>query len=159
MAVYEIAAATTIAVPPQQIWTVLDDFSGWPAWMPGLHNIQIEHLSAGMPCLGYRFRVRGKLVYADLEVTGYGPLERTTSFRVSFPPITGHNRCLLKPLDDGSYRIERVDSLHLPSKFVSFLDKTQRTRFERLACEFLVALKHTAEESAYNDIARTRAAG
>jgi hypothetical protein len=126
--------------------------------MPGLQDIQIEHLSAGTPHLGYRFRVRGKLVYADLEVTSYGPLERTTSFRVSFPPITGHNRCLLTPLDDGSYRIERVDSLHLPSKFVSFLDKTQRARFERLAREFLVALKQTAEQRSYDDIARTRAA-
>jgi hypothetical protein len=89
--------------------------------------------------------MRGGLVHADLEVTGYTPLERQTTFRLSFPPITGDNRCVLTPLDDGVYLLERIDHINLPSRFISFLDKTQRARFERLAGEFLVALKEAAQ--------------
>lgn len=155
MAVYEIAASTRIAATPEQVWAVLDDFSSWPAWMPGLQGVRIEHLSTGEPCMGYHFRVRGKVVYADVRVTGYGPLERTTNFRVSFPPITGSNSCLLRPLDDGGYVLERIDRLHLPKQFVSFLDKTQRERFERLAKEFLVSLKQAVEQDAQHALART----
>ncbi len=148
MAVYEITASTTTSAAPEDVWAVLDDFRGWPTWMPGLQNVRIELLSPGPPRLGYRFRVRGKLVHADLDVTGFGPLERTTAFQVSFPPITGRNSCVLVPLDNGQHRLERVDSFDLPKQFVRFLDKTQRNRFERLACEFLVALKQSAERRA-----------
>jgi uncharacterized protein YndB with AHSA1/START domain len=145
MAIYEIAAVTTIAVPPEYVWAVLDDFSGWPAWMPAMQDIRIELLSSGEPCVGYSFRVRGKVVHADLRVEVYDPLERLTSFRLSFPPITGDNRCSLIPLDDGRYRMERIDHIHLPGKFIDFLNATQRKRFEQLAAEFLTALKHEAE--------------
>jgi uncharacterized protein YndB with AHSA1/START domain len=145
MAIYEIAAATRITTPPAQLWAVLDDFQGWPRWMPALNNVQIELLSSGAPRVGYCFRVRGPLVHADLEVTRYTPLERQTTFRLSFPPITGDNRCVLTPQDDGAYLLERIDHINLPSRFISFLDKTQRARFERLAREFLVALKDAAE--------------
>jgi hypothetical protein len=144
MAIYEIAAATRITTPPERLWAVLDDFQGWPTWMPALNNVQIELLSSGAPRVGYCFRVRGGLVHADLEVTHYAPLERRTTFRLSFPPITGDNRCILTPLDDGAYLLERIDHINLPSRFISFLDKTQRARFERLAGEFLVALKDAA---------------
>jgi hypothetical protein len=144
MAIYEIAAATRITTPPERLWAVLDDFQGWPTWMPALNDVQIELLSSGAPRVGYRFRVRGGLVHADLEVTHYAPLERQTTFRLSFPPITGDNRCVLTPLDDGVYLLERIDHINLPSRFISFLDKTQRARFERLASEFLVALKDAA---------------
>jgi hypothetical protein len=145
MAIYEIAAATRITTPPEQVWAVLDDFPGWSTWMPGLQGVQIELLSSGAPCVGYRFRVRGGLVHADLEVTHYAPLERQTDFRLSFPPITGDNRCVLTPLDDGVYLLERIDHIHLPARFINFLNKTQRARFERLATEFLLALKTAAE--------------
>jgi hypothetical protein len=150
MAVYEIAAATTVGVAPEHIWAVLDDFSGWPHWMPGLHKVDIELLSTGVPRVGYRFRVRGPLVHADLEVTTYSPLQRVTSFRVSFPPITGDNSCTLLPLGEGRYRLERVDHINLPGKFIDFLNATQRKRFEKLAAEFLIALKRAAEQRERN---------
>lgn len=146
MAVYEIAAVTTIAVPPEYVWTVLDDFASWPDWMPGMDKVTVELLSAGLPQKGYKFRVRGGVVHADLTVTSYEALERVTSFRVSFPPITGDNRCSLIPLGDGRYRMERIDHIHLPGKFIDFLNATQRKRFEKLAAEFLTALKRTAEQ-------------
>jgi hypothetical protein len=146
MAIYEINASTTISVPPHQVWAVLDDFSGWPTWMPAMQNLRIEHLSDGPPGLGYRFRLCGKITHAELEVTGYGPLERSTRFRLNLPPLSGENHCHLKPLEDGRYRIIRSDRLNLPGPVVSFLDKTQRERFERLAAEFLLALKHTSEQ-------------
>ncbi len=155
MAVYEIAASTTLDVSPDDVWAVLDDFGGWPTWMPAMQNLGVELLSAGEPRVGYRFRLRGALVHADLEVTRYEPLARETSFRVSFPPITGSNRCVLVPLEDRSYRIERVDRLHLPAKFIGFLDRTQRARFERLACEFVTALKRAAERRAHDVLPRT----
>ncbi len=157
MSIYEIAAVTTIAAPPEHVWAVLDDFGNWPIWMPGLHNVRVELLSSGTPGVGYRFRVRGGLVHADLTVTDYTRLERKTSFRLSFPPITGDNRCCMTPLDGGRYRLERVDHIRLPGKFVDFLNATQRKRFEKLAAEFLLALKHTAEQGVHD--AALRSAG
>jgi hypothetical protein len=146
MPIYEIAAVTTVALPPEYLWSVLDDFSGWPDWMPAMENLRIELLSSGEIQPGYRFRIRGKLVHADLEVTDFGPLERVTSFKLSFPPITGDNSCRLVPLEDGRYRLERTDHIVLPGAFIDFLDATQRKRFEKLAAEFLTALKRTAEQ-------------
>ncbi len=150
MSIYEINASTTTSVTPEYIWAVLDDFSGWPTWMPSMQNLHIEHLSEGPPTVGYRFRLCGRLARAELEVTGYGPLERSTRFKLNLPPLTGENHCLLKPLDNGRYRIIRSDRISLPGAVVSFLDKTQRERFERLAAEFLLALKHASEEKAAN---------
>lgn len=144
MAIYEIAATTTTAVPAEHIWAVLDDFSGWPIWMPAMQNLGVELLTAGDLRPGYQFRLRGTLVHADLEVISCTPLERTTRFRISFPPITGHNRCLLTPLTPGRYRLERIDHIHLPRQFISFLNATQRSRFEHLAAEFLTELKQAA---------------
>lgn len=87
MAVYEIAAKTRIATTPETVWAVLDDFGGWPTWMPSMQGVRVELLTAGPPGVGYQFRLRTKLVHADLQVTGYAPLERATSFRLSFPPL------------------------------------------------------------------------
>lgn len=156
MAVYEIAAKTRIAATPEDVWAVLDDFGGWPAWMPSMQHVRVELLSIGQPRLGYQFRVRGKLVYADLEVTSYTPLERGTHFRLNFPPLRGDNRCLLTSLEDGGYLMERRDHLYLPSQFISFLNATQRARFEKLAAEFIRALKETAEQRSQNGAFQTQ---
>jgi hypothetical protein len=158
MSVYEIAAVTTVALPPEHIWAVLDDFSGWPAWMPAMENLSIELLSSGAPRPGYQFRIRGNLVHADLEVTDYGPLERVTRFKLSFPPITGDNSCRLIPLDQGRYRLERIDHIVLPGAFIDFLNATQRKRFEKLAAEFLTALTYTAHQRYEDATLQTREA-
>jgi len=145
MARYEIHAATIITAPPEVVWSVLDDFGGWPGWMPSMQNVRVELLSPGAPGPGYRFRIRGRIVHADLEVTSFTPQERTTRFRLNLPPLTGANQCRVIPLDDGRYRLERQDHIDMPGPIASFLDATQRERFERLAADFLQALKQTVE--------------
>ena len=145
MAVYEISATTTVAASPEQVWAVLDDFSGWTDWMPAMNNLHVDHLTAGPPRRGYRFRLRGRIARAELEVTSYQPMERATRFRLNVPPLTGDNRCRLEPLGNGKYRIVRSDRLNLPGPVVKFLDSTQRERFERLAVEFVLALKKATE--------------
>ncbi len=153
MGTYEIRATTTTSAPPEAVWSVLDDFAGWTTWMPAMRDIKIELLSEGDPCPDYQFRVKGKLVHADLTVTTHTPRERRTSFRLSFPPLTGDNRCIVHPVGNGRYRIVRVDHLHLPDMFISFLNATRRAYFEQLAAEFLTALKRTAEERNRHGIA------
>ncbi len=147
MAIYEIAATTSISAEAAQVWAVLDNFHGWPGWMPAMQNLRVELLTAGEPRPGYRFRLRGSLAYADLEVTTFTPLERATRFRLNLPPLTGANRCLFVPLGNGQARLERVDYLDLPGPLISFLDATQRHRFEQLAAEFLESLKQEVERS------------
>lgn len=142
---YEIEASTITTATPERIFAVLDDFAGWPAWMPSLDTVKVELPADTTPGPGYRFRLRGRIVYADMEVVDYTPLSRATTFRISFPPFTGKNRCLVVPLDDGRFRIERVDSLDLPGLVATIIDATQRQRFARLADEFLVALKGAVE--------------
>lgn len=144
MVSYTISASIITTAPPERIFAVLDDFRHWPAWMPSLDRVKVE-LPAGPPHQGYRFRLQGRVVYADMEVLDYTALARRTSFRISFPPLTGFNRCIVLPLDDGRYRIERVDSLDLPDLLAGLIDLTQRQRFERLAGEFLHALKREVE--------------
>lgn len=142
---YEIAASTVTIATPERIFAVLDDFAHWPAWMPSLENIKVELPADRLPGPGYRFRLRGRIVHADMEVIDFTPLSRATTFRISFPPFTGTNRCEVVPLDDGRCRIERVDSLDLPELVATLIDATQRERFVRLADEFLVALKGAVE--------------
>lgn len=147
MSIYEISAATTIAVPPEHVWAVLDDVRGWPRWMPSTRNLAIDLLTPGQPRQGYQFRLRGKVAQAVMEVTTFAPLERTTSFQLNVPPLKGTNSCRLFPLEDGRYRLKRVDRLVLPGPVMKFLDATQRDRFEKLAAEFLQTLKQAAEET------------
>jgi hypothetical protein len=80
-----------------------------------------------------------------MEVVDFGPLSRATKFRISFPPFTGMNRCLVRPLANGRYRIERVDSLDLPEFLAGLISTAQRAKFDRLAQDFLVALTAAAE--------------
>ncbi|NJP07263.1 MAG: hypothetical protein HC837_17410 [Chloroflexaceae bacterium] len=148
MGIYEIKATTTVAATPEQVWAVLDDFGNWPAWMPSMQGLRIDLLSSGEPRMGYRFRLRGKVTAAELEVTGFDRYERSTRFRLNLPPLSGENHCRLIPLEDGHYRIERFDRLKLPGPVIKFLDATQRARFEKLAAEFVLTLKRTTEERA-----------
>lgn len=145
MSSYEIKASATTRVPPERIFAVLDDFSRWPRWMPALDRVKVELPDNQHPGPGYRFRLRGSVVHATLEVVEFTPLSRATNFRISFPPFTGVNRCELRPLDHGRYRIERVDSLALPGVVASLVNATQRDRFAGLAQDFLVALLRTSE--------------
>lgn len=145
---YEISAATTTTAPPERIFAVLDNFGGWPAWMPAFQHIRVELPEAGRPRLGYRFRLRSGVIRTDMEVIDFTPHSRATSFRISFPPLSGVNRCMVVPLGDGRYRIERVDSLDLPDFVVGFIDGPRRERFAQLAAEFLRALKDAVEEPA-----------
>ncbi len=110
-----------------------------------MKNLQVEHFSLGKPRCGYRFRLRGKIAYADLEVTSYKPFERATKFRLNVPPLTGANTCRITPLGSMMYRLERIDYIDLPGPLIKVLDATQRQRFELLAAEFLDSLKQTAE--------------
>lgn len=142
---YEISATAMTGASPERIFAVLDDFGRWPAWMPAFEQVKVELPAQQRPGLGYRFRLRGLLVYGDMEVVEFSPLVRATSFRISFPPFTGVNRCQVVPLDDGRSRIERVDTLDLPELIAGLIDATQRHRFERLAGEFLAALKGEVE--------------
>ncbi|PDW03860.1 SRPBCC family protein [Candidatus Viridilinea mediisalina] len=144
MVSYTISASIITTAPPERVFAVLDDFRHWPAWMPSLDRVSVV-LPAGSPGPGYRFRLQGRIVHADMEVLDYTAMARKTSFQISFPPLTGFNRCLVVPLDDGRYRIERVDSLNLPDLLAGLIDLTQRQRFERLAGEFLDALKREVE--------------
>lgn len=148
MGVYEINAMTTIAVPPQQVWDVLDDFSGWPHWMPLMQSMRVEHMTEGPPRMGYRFRLRGTITFAELQVIGYAPNERATRFRLNLPPLTGENRCIITPIENGHYRILRSDRLHVPGPVALFLNSTQRDRFEKMAIEFVVSLKKATEHRA-----------
>ncbi|MBX0327593.1 SRPBCC family protein [Oscillochloris sp. ZM17-4] len=145
MTSYEISASTTTTMPPERIFAVLDDFGGWPRWMPALDRIKVELPAGQRPSPGYRFRLRGSVVFADLEVIDYTALSRATSFRISFPPLTGVNRCELRQIDGDRYHIKRVDSLNLPEIVAGLIDSTQRARFARLAKEFLEALLRAAE--------------
>lgn len=142
---YEICASAVTTAPPERIFAVLDDYGRWPTWMPSFERVRVELPAAGAPGPGFRFRLRAGLVHTDLEVLDYAPLARSTRFQMSFPPLTGINRCLVVPLADGRYRIERVDSFDLPELLVGLIDATQRERFARLASEFLQALKRTVE--------------
>lgn len=142
---YEIAAAATTTAPPERIFAVLDDFGRWPDWMPAFDHLTVELPANAVLGPGYSFRIRSGLVHTDMRVIDYSPLARATAFRVSFPPLSGTNRCRVVPLDDGRFRIERVDSLDLPAWVASLIDTTQRERFVRLAGEFLQALKRTVE--------------
>lgn len=142
---YEISATAITTAAPERVFAVLDDFAHWPAWMPSMENIRVELPEGRRPGVGYRFRLRGLIAHGDMEVVDFTPLSRATIFRVSFPPFTGVNRCRVVPLSDGRNRIERVDSLDLPELIAGLIDATQRRRFERLAGEFLDALKHEVE--------------
>ncbi|NTW97194.1 MAG: hypothetical protein HGB28_01425 [Oscillochloris sp.] len=142
---YKITAIATTKVPPERIFAVLDDFGRWPTWMPAFERIKVDLPANHRPSLNYRFRLRGSVVYADMQVIDFTPLSRATSFRINVPPLTGVNRCLMRPLGHSRYRIERVDTLDLPGVVAGVLDSTQRARFSRLAQEFLSALLRTAE--------------
>jgi hypothetical protein len=142
---YEITATATTKAPPERIFAVLDDFGRWPIWMPAFNYITVELPPTGRPDVGYRFRLRSGPVHTDMEVVDYGPLSRATKFHISFPPFTGMNRCLVRPLGDGSYQIERVDSLDLPEFVAGLINDRQRARFNHLAQEFLDALKAVVE--------------
>jgi hypothetical protein len=145
---YEIAASAVTTAPPERIFAVLDDFARWPTWMPAFEHIRVELPEARPLGPGYRFRLRSGIVHTDMEVVDFSPLARATSFRISFPPLTGVNRCRVVPLDDGRFRIERVDSLDLPELLASVIDATQRERFARLAGEFIQALTRAVEAPA-----------
>jgi hypothetical protein len=142
---YEIAAAATTTAPPERIFAVLDDFGRWPDWMPAFEHLKVELPRDATLGPGYSFRIRSGLVHTEMRVIDYSPLARATAFRVSFPPLTGTNRCRVVPLGDGQYRIERVDSVDLPELLANLIDASQRERFARLADEFLQALKRTVE--------------
>ncbi|PDW00849.1 SRPBCC family protein [Candidatus Chloroploca asiatica] len=142
---YEIAASAITTASPEQIFAVLDDFGHWPAWMPSFENVRVDLPEGSTPGPGYRFRLSGRVVHADMQVVEFTPLIRVTRFQISFPPLTGFNRCRIVPLENGQSRIERVDSIDLHGLIASLLDTTQRRRFERLADEFLEALKHRVE--------------
>ncbi len=154
--VYEIAASTTIGVPPQTVWGVLDDIAGWREWMPSLHQVAVEPLTEGVPRAGYQFRLRGKVVFANMEVIQFTPHERTTRFQMNVPPLRGTNRCVLIPLHGGHYRLKRVDSIILPGPVARFLDRTQRERFENQAEEFLRSLKRAVLRAHEQAQAHTR---
>lgn len=145
MVSYKICAEAITTAPPERVFAVLDDFGHWPRWMPSFENLRVELPDDTQPQLGYRFRLRAGVVHTDLEVVDYTPLTRATRFRISFPPLTGINRCRVVPLSDGHFRIERVDSLDLPDLVAGIIDATQRRKFERLAAEFLNALKRAVE--------------
>lgn len=147
MVSYEISATAITTASPERVFSILDDFSRWPAWMPSLQNVRVELPAGTRPGPGFRFRLRGRLVYGDLEVIDYTRMTRATSYRISFPPFTGVNRCRLVPLGDGRHRIERTDSIDLPAFVAGMLGPPQRKRFEHLACEFLYALKREVEGS------------
>lgn len=95
--------------------------------------------------MGYKFRLGGKVAYAIMEITTFNPLERTTTFQLNVPPLKGTNSCVLLPLTNGRYRLKRVDRLEMPGSVMKVLDSTQRTRFEKLAAEFLQSFKRTIE--------------
>lgn len=145
MVSYEISATAITTASPARVFSVLDDFSRWPAWMPSLQNVRVELPEGARPGPGLRFRLRGRVVYGDLEVIDYTMLTRATSYRISFPPFTGVNRCRLVPLGDGRLRIERTDSIDLPAFVAGLLGPPQRRRFELLARDFLLALKREVE--------------
>lgn len=142
---YEISASAETHAPPERIFAVLDDFGRWPFWMPSFEHIRVELPQDATPALGYRFRLRSGVVHTEMEVIDFTPLTRATAFKISFPPLSGVNRCRVVPLSSGRSRLERVDVLHLPDLVAHLIDSTQRQRFERLAGEFLRALKRTVE--------------
>jgi uncharacterized protein YndB with AHSA1/START domain len=151
VAIYEIKATTVITASPDHVWAVLDNIHGWRSWMPSTKNIHIDLMTPGSPRLGYRFRLRGKITYAVMEIIEFHQLERSTKFQLNIPPLNGTNRCVLVPLGDGRHRLERVDQIHLPGPVVRFLDSTQRERFEKLAAEFLLSLKRAVDQEARQD--------
>ncbi|WP_322821059.1 SRPBCC family protein [Chloroflexus sp.] len=156
---YEIAATTVTTAPPERVLAVLDDFGNWPRWMPSLERVRIELPPNEHPRQGYRFKLHGLLVHADMEVIDYTPLSRATRFRISFPPFQGVNRCRLIPLEDGRYRIERLDQLELPDLVAHLIDSTQRKRFEKLAMEFLQALRREVEQSPHATVVSAATTG
>jgi len=142
---YKITAVAITSVAPERVFAVLDDFGRWPNWMPDLERVKVDLPSDPRPSLNYRFRLRGRVVYADMQVIEFTPLSRATSFRINVPPLTGVNRCLIRPLGHSRYRVDRIDTLDLPGVVADVLDSTQRARFSRLAQEFLTVLLRTAE--------------
>ncbi len=146
MSIYEIAACTTVEASPEEVWAVLDDIRGWPEWMPETQNLRIDTITPGVPRLGYRFRVSGRVVYANMEVVGFSPVERSIKFRLNMPPLGGAICCRLVRLDRKTCRLERVDRLFLPGPVVKFLNKTQRARFERIAGDFMVGIRSAIQQ-------------
>lgn len=142
---YQISATTITTASPEQVFAVLDDFGHWPDWMPSFENIQVELPAEGSPQLGYRFELRSGLIRTHMQVIEHTPLSRGTQFRISFPPLTGTNCFRMAPLEDGRYRLERVDSLDLPEFVVNLIDSARRERFTLLAADFLRALKTVVE--------------
>jgi hypothetical protein len=145
MAQYRIEASTITHAPPEAVWAVLDDFAGWPRWMPAMDQLQVELPPGQRPGPGYRLRLRGGLVSAELQITEYSAFRRATRFRISFPPFTGTNSCQITAIEDGRYRIDRIDAIDMPEALVGLLQVTQRERFEGLAAEFLRSLTDTVE--------------
>jgi hypothetical protein len=143
---YAIEASSVTAADPADVLAVLDDFAGWPNWMPSLESVRVVLPEQGLPTVGYRFELRGRIAAAVLEVTQFTPLVRETRFRLNFPPLSGANRFELVPLADGRHRILRVDELELPNLVAHLIDATQRRRFEQLAGEFLTALRRAVEQ-------------
>lgn len=45
-------AVTTVAAPPETVWQVLTDISGWPSWNPEIKSVTLE----GPLAAGTRFR-------------------------------------------------------------------------------------------------------
>lgn len=145
MASYKIRAEAITSAPPERVFAVLDDFGRWPRWMPYFQHLRVELPSGETPRLGYRFRLHAGVIHTDLEVIDYTPFTRATRFRISFPPFSGVNRCRVLPLANGQYRIERIDSLDVPELVAGVLDATQRRKFDRMATDFLNALKVAVE--------------
>ena len=142
---YTIEATSVTAASPASVMAVLDDFAGWPRWMPSLESVRVVLPPGRLPQLGYRFELRGRLAAATLEVTEFSPLVRQTSFRLNLPPLQGTNRFALIPLPDGRHRIERTDELELPNLVAHLIDATQRRRFEQLSIAFLASLRRAVE--------------
>jgi hypothetical protein len=153
--VYEINASTIIAASPEDVWRVLDDIPGWKSWMPETQNLRIDMLTPGPPRLGYRFRIRGKVVYANMEVTRFNRLERQIQFRLNLPPVGGTIRCLIIPHSKGICQLRREDRMFLPGPLIKFLDKTQRERFERIAHDFMHTIKDAIQQRAEHVNTRT----
>jgi hypothetical protein len=143
---YAIEASSITSADPAEVLAVLDDFAGWPSWMPSLDSVRVVLPAQGSPAVGYQFELRGRIAVAVLEVTQFTPYVRETRFRLNFPPLSGANRFELVPLADGRHRILRVDELELPNLVAHLIDATQRRRFEQLASEFLTALRRAVEQ-------------
>jgi uncharacterized membrane protein len=96
-----VELAIDIAAPPGDIWAVLTNPAGFPAWITGMRSVEI--LTEGEYGVGTRYRVIAgtgdRAVEWTVEITGLEP-ERRIDYSYT-GDVEGNGGWLIEPDEDG----------------------------------------------------------